>query len=213
MPAPVRVDFYYSATSPFAYLAATQMLPLQIETGCRVDWHCVWGRGLITAAGYDYDKAKPHSGQYRADYQATDMARWAKFHAVPYSDHRAVVVPDARRLALAGVAAWRFDAGQVFARALMKAVFVDNESPADEALAVRIANDVAGIEPHLFRPMLDDPETAVLLQANIERAVADGCFGVPSFVVHGRDGAKHMVYGNDRLPLLKQVIREVQAAG
>jgi len=208
MPAPVIVDFYFSPASPYAYLASTQMLPLQIETGCRVDWHPISGRMLIEAAGFDPSKATPYSGQFRPEYRRTDLERWAALYGVPYRHHSDLVIPDPTRLVLACVAARRFDAGQVFARALMKAIFVEGRSPVDEALCVRIANDTAGIEPDLFKPMLDDPETASLHRETVDRALAAGCFGVPSFVVAGRE----MVFGNDRIPLLKQAIRAAQAA-
>lgn len=212
MPAPITVDFYFSASSPYAYLASTQMLPLQVETGCRVDWYPVWGRGLISAAGYDFAAAIPTSGALQPDYRSQDTARWARLYNVPFRDYTDVAVPDPRLLALAGIAARRFDAGQVFARALMKAIFVEGVPRADADLCIRIANDTAGIEPHLFQPMMEDAETAAILDRTIATAVADGCFGVPSFVVKGPDGARERVYGNDRLPLLKQVIREMKAA-
>lgn len=209
MPGPVIVDFYFSPASPYAYLAGTQMMKLQVETGCRVDWYPVSARALIKAAGFDIEQAVPHSGQFRPEYRRTDLARFARLYGVPFRDYKDVVMPNPPRLALACVAARRFDAGQVFARALMKALFVDGASPADDALCVKIANAVAGIEPHLFQPMLDDPQTQALLDTHVKAAADAGCFGVPSFVVAGNE----MVFGNDRLPLLRQAVLEAKAAG
>jgi 2-hydroxychromene-2-carboxylate isomerase len=168
---------------------------------------------VITAAGYDLAAAQPASGALQPAYRALDVARWAKLYKVPYRDHADVRIPDPRLLALACTAARRFDAGQVFARALMKAIFVDGVPVADLDLCARIANDAAGIEPALFQPMVAEAETASILDRTIVAAVAAGCFGVPSFVVHAPDGSTRMVFGNDRLVLLKQVIAEVKAAG
>lgn len=207
MSGPVTVAFYFSPASPYAYLAGTQMMKLQIETGCRVDWYPVSARAVIKKAGYDLEQAVPHSGQFRPDYRRTDLERYARLYQVPFRHHADVLMPDPPRLALACVAARRFDAGQVFARALMKAIFVDGASPADDALCLRLANDVAGIEPSLFAPMLNDAGTADLHAEYVAAAVAAGCFGVPSFVVAGRE----MVYGNDRLPLLRQAVLEAKA--
>lgn len=213
MPAPVTVDFYFSPASPYAYLASTRMLPLQIETGCRVDWHPISGRVLIEKAGYDPSKAAPHSGQFQPEYRRADLERWARLYEVPYRHYADVTIPDGRRLALACIAARRFDAGQVFARALMKAIFVDGISPADDALCVRLAHEFAGIEPHLFRPMLDDAETERLHQERLAAALDAGCFGVPSFVVHRPDGGREMIFGNDRIPLLRQAVMEAKRTG
>lgn len=209
MPGPVTVDFYFSPASPYAYLASTQLSKLQIETGCRVDWYPVSARALNRAAGYDLEQAVPHSGQFRPDYRRTDLERFARLYGVAFRDYKDVVMPDPPRLALACVAARRFDAGQVFARTLMKAIFVEGASPADDALCLRIANDAVGIEPHLFEPMLNDPETAAQAAGFVSAAVKAGCFGVPSFVVAG----KEMVYGNDRLSLLRQAVLEAKQAG
>jgi 2-hydroxychromene-2-carboxylate isomerase len=211
MPAPVTVDFYFSPTSPFAWLASTQLMRLQVETGCRIDWYPVSGRLLIAAAGFDPAKAAPHSGQYQPEYRRTDLQRWARLYEQPYRPHGDVVMPDPVRLVLACITAGRFDAGQVFARALMKAIFVDGTSPADDALCLRIAQDIAGIEPHLFQPMLDDPQTAAIHAELMEKARAAGCFGVPAFVIHDGSGGHQMVWGNDRLPLVAQAVREVRA--
>lgn len=212
MPAPIPVDFYFSVSSPYAYLASTQMLPLQIETGCRVDWHPVWGRGLITAAGYDFDAVQPRLGGLQPAYRTQDCERWARLYKVPFKD-AGTRIEDARLLALACTAARRFDAGQVFARALMKAIWVEGVAVADRELCLRVANDTAGIEPHLFAPSLDDPETAAILDRTIAAAVADGCFGVPSFVAKGAGGSRQVVFGNDRIVLLKQAIAELKASG
>ena len=209
MPGPVIVDFYFSPASPYAYLAGTQMMKLQIETGCRVDWYPVSARLLIKAAGYDLEQAVPHSGQFRPDYRRTDLARFARLYSVPFRDYRDVVIPDPPRLALACVAARRFDAGQVFARALMKAIFVDGTSPVDDALCATIAGQTGGIDQALFLSTLDDPETIRLQDDYVQTARSAGCFGVPSFVVNG----KEMVFGNDRLALLHQAVLEAKAAG
>jgi 2-hydroxychromene-2-carboxylate isomerase len=204
MPSPVIVDFYFSPASPYAYLASTQMMKLQLETGCRVDWRPISARTLIKGAGYDLEQAMPHSGQFRPDYRRLDLERFARLYGVPFRHHADVVMPDPPRLALACAAARRFDAGQVFARALMKAIFVEGVSRADDARCLAIAHEVAGIEPALFQPKLDDPETQRLMDEDAAAAVKAGCFGVPSFVVNG----KEMVFGNDRLPLLRQAVVE-----
>lgn len=209
MPGPVIVDFYFSPASPYAYLAGTQMMKLQVETGCRVDWYPVSARLLIKAAGYDLEQAVPHSGQFRPDYRRTDLARFARLYEVPFRDYRDVVIPDPPRLALACVAARRFDAGQVFARALMKAIFVEGSSPVDDALCASIAGQTGGIDQALFLSTLDDPETARLQDSYVQAARSAGCFGVPSFVVNGTE----MVFGNDRLALLRQAVLEAKAAG
>lgn len=213
MPAPIRVEFYFSPASPYCYLAGSQMMALQVETGCRVDWVPLSARLLAKAAGYDPSLASPHSGQFDPAYRTADLQRWARLYKVPFRSHADVTIPDPKRLALACVAARRFDAGQVFARALMKAIFVEGRSPADDALCLSIANDTAGIEPHLFKPALEEAETARLLEENIQAALKAGCFGAPSFVVHRPGGTTEMVFGNDRLALLRQAVAEAKAAG
>jgi 2-hydroxychromene-2-carboxylate isomerase len=70
----------------------------------------------------------------------------------------------------------------------------------DDLACARIAREV-GLDQAAFLRALDETATAKLLDATVDRAIARGVFGVPSFVVEGR-----VYFGNDRLPIVRHVL-------
>jgi 2-hydroxychromene-2-carboxylate isomerase len=206
MPGPVVVDFFFSPTSRYSYLASTRILGLQLETRCRADWHPLHLPDLQAAHGVDmFAHGRLASGQYDPGWRRRDAEDWAALYGVPFREPADVVVPDPRRMVLACVVARLHDAGQNYARRLMQAAFVEGLSPIDDAALGRLGEEAGGIPAADFVAALDAPETEAAHRATLDRALAAGCFGVPSFVVGGR-----MFWGNDRLPLVRAALARAQ---
>jgi 2-hydroxychromene-2-carboxylate isomerase len=203
MPLPL-VTFWFGPGSRYAYLASTQMMALQVELGVRVDWVPVASPMLMARAANTPFAGPPASRQYDPAWRAQDAARWAELYGVPYRDAGDLDLP-AERIALACTAAKRGDAGQVFSRALFRAIHVEGRRP-DDAVLAEIAESV-GRDAAAFMASVDAPETRAAHEAAIEDAVARGVFGVPTFGLE--DG--QLFWGNDRLPLLRRAIERNRA--
>lgn len=63
------VDFYYSIGSRYSYLAATQLIALEQETGCHIQWHPINSVRLIAQRGINPFQGEPISGQYEWSYR------------------------------------------------------------------------------------------------------------------------------------------------
>lgn len=203
------VAFYFSITSRYAYLASTQVERLAHETGCTIRWMPVDAaelRGLADSEPFD---GKPVSGQYRSPYREQDLADWVAYYGVPYREP-----PDAdgdlwwkgfgwekmRWLSLATLAGQKLGAGPGYIHALFHLMFAGDVWPFDlpEVLDIGAAH---GLSRDALRARISAPETANHLTENAKSAVAEGAFGVPSFVYRGK-----LFFGNDRLTLLKHHI-------
>jgi 2-hydroxychromene-2-carboxylate isomerase len=195
------VDFYYGLGSRYSYLASTQIGQLEADTGCRVRWRPLYSVDLFQARGADPFHGRPASGQYEPAWRRFDAECWADYYGVPFREPEDVRF-DPRRLALAATAAGDLCAVEPFSRRSFQAVFVDGTSPIDDAALRRFAAE-AGLDPTRFGAMLDDPATAAALDATVAAALAAGVFGVPSFVTGCR-----VYFGNDRLPIVRHVIRK-----
>lgn len=198
------VDFFYGLGSRYSYLASTQIARLEADTGCRVRWRPLYSGDLFAARGLDPFKGAPPSGQYEWAYRRRDAERWAAYYGVPYREPEKVRF-DPRRLALACTAADSLGAVEPFNRRLFQALFVEGTSPLDDECCVALALEI-GLDESAFREVLGHPGTAARLAATVEEAAARGLFGVPSFVV-GDD----IYFGNDRLPLLRHALLQMQS--
>jgi 2-hydroxychromene-2-carboxylate isomerase len=179
-------------------LAATQLGRLAEETGAVFRWRAVLSGDLIAAAGDNPFAPDRMRGAYDPDYRSADVMRWARHYGVPFVDVDPVGV-DWRALALACVAADRLAAGETFARKLLERCHAEGRPPiGDDGLSAFAAE--VGLPSDAFARAFGAQETANAYADNLSAAIADGAFGVPSFVV-ANDGA--LFFGQDRLVLLR----------
>jgi 2-hydroxychromene-2-carboxylate isomerase len=201
--APIPVQFFYGIGSRYSYLASTQMLRLEAETGCQVAWRPLYSADLFQARRADPFAGAPVSGQYDWSYRRFDAECWADYYGVAYREPEGLAF-DPARLALACMAAGRLGVGKAFSRRLFHAIFVERRSPIDDAVCGVLAVE-SGLSRADFERMLDDSETARQLAATVRDALDLGVFGVPSFVIDGR-----VYFGNDRLPIVRHVLHKMQ---
>ena len=204
--APVNepVAFFFSPGSRYSYLAASQIPALEAETGCRVDWRPVDGHTLRTLRGRDPFLGPPVSGQYDWTYRRADAEVWAEYYGIPFReppDHDL----DFRLLVRAAVAAKRLGAAARYGARLCAAVYASQAWPVDEAVCVRLADEV-GLPRMDFSAMLSDAGTERQMDAAAREAHARGAFGVPTFFVRDR-----MFWGNDRLVLVRHYLHQLPA--
>jgi 2-hydroxychromene-2-carboxylate isomerase len=185
-----ELTFYYDFSSPFSYLAATQIERIAAEAGARLRWRPILLGALFRKIGTPdvplFEMSPP-----KRSYFSRDLQHWAAYWGVPLSwpsrFPMRTVAP--LRLALATEAA----GGDIAAvsRAIFSAYWVDDRDIADPTVLSDFG-DVAAIET----PAIKDA-----LRASTDEAIAAGVFGVPSFVVRG-----HLFWGQDRLALVARAL-------
>lgn len=201
------VDFYYAIGSRYSYLASTQIAALELETGCRVEWHPIDNASLLAKRGRGPYEGEPVSGQYDWAYRELDAMRWAGYYGVPFVEPRGRVQFDPKLIAHACTAAKRLGQGMAFGRELFAAMFVDPLTLIDEAECLQRARK-CGITGSGFQGELWSIDTAAQLEATIEQAYRVGVFGVPTFVA-----GHELFWGNDRIVLLRNYLSPEQKPG
>lgn len=195
-----RVPFYYGLGSRYSYLAASQLERIEAETSCRFEWLPLQSGKLIRRAnqGLSPFAGSAVSGQYDWDYRQQDAESWAEFYGVPYREPHAFRT-DPADLALACWAADEQGLLKEMSCLLFAAVFVENQVISRDHLVV--AARKLGLDGEAFLTAIDGRDAAAKHEAALERAIGDGAFGVPSFVVAGQ-----LFWGNDRLPLMTHAL-------
>ena len=122
-----------------------------------------------------------------------DMKRYADLYGVPLKLHP--------RHPLRSLDAMRMlhtvegEARVALTKALYRAHFVDNRDISDRAVLAAYG-DVS---------RLDAPEVKAALRAATDRAVLDGAFGVPTFVIE-QQGRRFLFWGQDRLFFVEKAL-------
>lgn len=200
------MDFYFGAGSRYSYLASTQLGALAAETGARFSWLAVDSARLIAARGHNPFAASNGVGQYDWAYRQADAEAWADLYGVPFREPRGRIVLDPDLLSLACTAAHRLGAAEAYARALFRAVFVDDLPTVDRAACVERAAE-AGLDRAAFADALEDAGTQAERERVMRDAAGRGAFGVPTFAFGDR-----LFWGNDRLPLLRHALLQARRA-
>jgi 2-hydroxychromene-2-carboxylate isomerase len=181
-----RVEFFFDLSSPYSYLAATQLPSLAERTGAEIAWRPMVLGAVFKAAGNDMPARVPAKGRWMGQ----DLERWARQYGVPYrwSSHFPANTIKAMRLILVDESRAREVTLAAFA-----AMWADDRNLADAA----VLRDVAvagGLDATRALAAIEEPAIKDKLRANTDEAVARGAFGAPTMFV-----GEQLFWGNDRL--------------
>ena len=189
------VEVFYDVSSPFSYLALTQ-LPALAASGTRVGLTPI----LLGALFKDIGQANVPLFAMpppKAKYIGLEMKRWANWWGVPFMMPKKFpqrTVTAQRLPLLAG------DRAIELALALGRAMWVEQRDLEDEAELVRILES-NGFSRSLI-PITQEPGVKQMLIDNTARAKDLNVFGVPTFLVNN----KFLFWGQDRLDLVVRAI-------
>lgn len=203
-----QLIFYYDFSSPYAYLAATQIAALAQHCGAEIDYRPILLGGLFRSIGtpmvplHSYSPAKQR-------HVREDLARWARYYDEPFHFQSRFPIQTVTALRLALLAAPGDERARL-SLALFRACWADDEDINDPTVLERVLNGV-GLDAALLS-RVSEPAIKEALRHNTAEAEALGVFGVPSFVVPGRDAAPQIFFGQDRLPFVAAALRPDRVA-
>ena len=188
------IDYYFEFSSPYSYLAASQLDWVFQQTGAEINIKPM----VLGAVFKEQGNAMPASVPAKGKYMFTDLKRWAARYQMPFRwpsvfpvnsilGHRAVLV--AQR---------ELDRQQ--AKQVMLTIYHSywgegiDIGDADELFAEL---DGAGFDAAKIIQGTQDPDIKQQLKDLTAEAVDRGVFGAPTFFVEDQ-----MFWGNDRLDFL-----------
>ena len=193
-----ELSFFFDFSSPFAYLASTQVEGLAARTGATLRFRPFLLGALFKALGgpdVPLFTMPPPKQRHARD----DMFRWADFYGVPLKFptrfpmntvkalRMTLLVPDAQKPALV--------------RAIFRAFWAEDRDIGSDAELAAIATAVGIDGAALVAGTKDDAVKERLRQATQE-AQDVGLCGAPSFRVNGL-----LFWGQDRLSLVEKALR------
>jgi 2-hydroxychromene-2-carboxylate isomerase len=196
MTAPKTLDFYFDLSSPYSYLAATQVPQLAARVGARVNYKPVPLFAIFKATGNEMPARVPA----KATYMLTDLERWARHYGVPFrfSSHFPVNTLKAMRLVVVGEQQGKV---QEVVLSAFFALWAEDQNLEDPAVLKEVAR-AAGLDPEAALAAIETQEVKDRVRANSDEAIARGVFGAPAFFV-----GDELFWGNDRLQFVEAALR------
>lgn len=199
-----RVEFFYDLSSPWTYLAFTNLAALLDRTGATARLRPVLVGGIFNAVNPSVYDAREAMDNRKLKHSWRVLKDWAALAAVemnfPSQWHPAKSV-NAMRMACAieddQLALWQFT------KAAFESYFGAQENLDDADVLVAVADSI-GLDGKAMRLRSQSDEIKALLRVNTDEAIERGAYGSPTIFV---DKAR-MYFGNDQLPLVEFALRK-----
>ena len=192
-----QIDFYFDLSSPYSYLAATQLDAISARHGGSIAWKPMVLAAVFKAAG----NVMPAVCIPKAQYMVKDLVRWAEHYGVPFQMSSRFPLPTIRamRLIIAGESVGK--SGDLAKRFFAGMWERDLDISSDEVLRQVVTE--AGLAPDALFPLTDTAQVKDKLRAYTDEAIGRGVFGAPAMIVDGE-----LFWGNDRLHFLEKQLAQ-----
>jgi 2-hydroxychromene-2-carboxylate isomerase len=199
-----RVEFFYDLSSPWTYLAFTNLSGVLARTGATARLRPILVGGVFNAVNPSVYAARAATDNRRLKHSWRVLKDWAALAAVemnfPSQWHPAKSV-NAMRMACTLADDQR--SLSKFTKAAFESYFGAQENLDDPDVLVAIATR-AGLDGESMRAASQTDAVKALLRANTEELIERGGYGSPTIFVDG----KWMYFGNDQLPLVEFKLKE-----
>jgi 2-hydroxychromene-2-carboxylate isomerase len=198
-----RVEFFYDLSSPWTYLAFTNLSGVLARTGATARLRPILVGGVFNAVNQSVYAARAATDDRKLKHSWRVLKDWAALSGIeinfPSAFHPAKSVHAMR---MACTLADDMPALTTFTRAAFESYFCAQENLDDPAVLVAVANSV-GLDGAAMRTRAQGDDVKALLRANTEEVIDRGGYGSPTIFVDGT----HMYFGNDQLPLVEFALK------
>jgi 2-hydroxychromene-2-carboxylate isomerase len=202
-----RIEFFYDLSSPWTYLAFTNLQPILARTGTEAVLRPILVGGVFNAVNQSVYAAREATDNRKLNHAWKVMKDWAKLAGVemhfPSQYHPAKSVAAMR---MACTLADDIPALTIFTKAAFESYFGRQENLDDPETLVAVA-DAAGLDGETMNAAAQTDAVKALLRSNTEEVITRGGYGSPTIFV---DRTK-MYFGNDQLPLVEFALKEKPA--
>ena len=194
------IEFYFDCSSPWTYLAFTEILPLSHRHGLEIVWKPVLVGGIFNAVNQDVYEFRKKPNPLKLSYSNDDLNLWANVREVDISFPKVFPVNSVR--AMRGcLFADKENKIVEFTNNVFQSYWSKGIDISQDDLLLEIVKD-SNLNPKEFKKFIESQEAKDLLIENTEDLIERGGFGSPTFFYNGR-----MFFGNDRLNLLEEAIK------
>ena len=194
------IEFFFEISSPYSYLAATQIGGVAERAGAAVRWRPMVLGAVFEEAGNAMPALVPAKGAYMRQ----DLERWARHYGVPFAWPPSFPVRSiaAHRAILAAEREAGPEAGVGLALAIFEACWGRGEDVSEPEVLGAALEACEGLDAQAILEATQDAAIKQALREHTEEAVARGVFGAPTCFV-----GEEMFWGNDRLDFVEEAAR------
>ena len=194
---PSRVRVFHDFSSPFSYLGCSNVAQIAAQAGATVEWMPMLLGALFHTIGTPMVPMSTFSPP-KTRYYARDLNDWATWWDTPFrfTSHFPLRTVAALRVALQEPAT---------TPCLYEAAWVDDLDISDGEVLIEVL-DEAGFDGTALLRGTQEAHIKAQLRANTDEARALGACGAPTFIVERAGLEPVMLWGQDRLPMVADLL-------
>ncbi len=193
-----KVEFYYDFSSPYSYLASTQIEKLCERGNTELEWKPFLLGGIYKETGNRAPLEVPN----KLDYLKKDLKDWAKYYGIELNFPSLFPLNSVKAMRGALVPSLSgSDKFNEYNHRLFRLYWVDGKDLSSDEILKRTVSEL-GIDPERFIEGISRQEIKDRLREETAKAARRGAFGAPTFFV-----GENMFWGNDRLKLLEEYLK------
>ncbi len=196
-----RLEFFFDCSSPWTYLAFSQIEQVGAEAGAELIWRPILVGGVFNEVNESVYEQRANPVPVKLRYYGKDLQDWARHCGIRIGQPPVFPVNSVKAMRGVFLAA-AHDRVAPYARAVFESYWGDLEDISRDEVLERIVTRV-GLDRDEFFGAIAKPEFKQRLRANTDELIARGGFGSPTLFVDGDD----LYFGNDRLPLVREALR------
>lgn len=197
-----KLECFFDCSSPWTYLAFEGVLPIAERLGVEIIWRPFLVGGVFNSVNPSVYENRERPVPVKARYYAKDLKDWARYRGVTIGQPPVFPVNSVKVMRGAFLAE-REGLLVPYARRVFEAYWGDLLDISQDEVITPLLADV-GLDVSNFYSWISSTEAKQALRHNTDELIARGGFGSPTFFIDTDD----MYFGNDRLPLIEQVLLE-----
>jgi 2-hydroxychromene-2-carboxylate isomerase len=195
------IEFYFDCSSPWTYLAFTEILPLSIRQDIEIVWKPVLVGGVFNSVNKDVYEFRKKPNPLKLSYSNDDLNLWSKVREVNISFPKVFPVNSVK--AMRGcLFADKENKLVEFANNIFQSYWDEGVDISQEDLLLGIVKN-SNLNPEEFTKFIASKEAKDILIENTEELIKRGGFGSPTFFYKDK-----MFFGNDRLHLFEEALKK-----
>jgi 2-hydroxychromene-2-carboxylate isomerase len=200
---PKQIEVFYDVSSPWTYLAFVNVQALAKEEGAEIVWRPFLVGGVFNTVNPTMYRMRENPVPARDAWVKQDLQAWARLAGVKITFPPAVFPVNSVK-ALRGLL-WAKEQGREveLATAFFELYWSEDRDISQDEVVAEAARR-ASLDPVALANAITEPGVKEQLKANTDEVIARGGFGSPTMFV----GAQ-MFFGNDRLPLVREALRQI----
>jgi 2-hydroxychromene-2-carboxylate isomerase len=193
------IEFYFDCSSPWTYLAFSEILPLSQRHNLEIEWKPVLVGGIFNTVNQDVYEFRDKPNPLKLKYSMSDLNLWAKVRDLSVSMPKVFPVNSVKAMRGCLFADTK-NCLPTFAEKVFDSYWGQGLDISDESILFEIAESVE-LSLEEFKKYIFSQAAKDLLKQNTSELICRGGFGSPTFFYQ-----EHMFFGNDRLHLLEAVL-------